>query len=292
VGRWITHNEPWVASFLGYLEGVFAPGVTGWDHALTVAHHILVSHGRACAAIRAALPGAQVGLALDCRPSYPTGEDAVEAQIRFDGYRNRWFFDPVFAKGYPEDMIEIYTSLGRWDPSLVRPGDMEEIGAPIDFLGLNYYTTMPVGPEVAETEVSEGPMGPNPPAGFTEMGWRTDPAGLTGFLDRLAIDYGPPSILITEYGASYSDGPGPDGRVHDARRIDYLDTHISASLDAEAPVDGYFVWSFMDNLEWVQGFSQRFGLVWVDHSTGSRTPKDSYFWYRDRIREGTGRGPS
>ncbi len=289
VGSWITHNEPWVASFLGYLEGVFAPGLTGWDHALTVGHHLLVSHGRAAEAIRDRIPDARVGLALDCRPSYPTGDDAVEAQARFDGYRNRWFFDPVFGKGYPDDMVELYGDLGRWDGSVVQPGDMEEIASPIDFLGINYYTTLPIGPGVTESEETEGPMGPNPPDGFTEMGWRSDPAGMTGFLDRVATDYGPGSILITENGASYSDGPGDDGRVHDVRRIEYLASHIDAALAADAPVDGYFVWSFLDNLEWVQGFSQRFGLVWVDHATGERIPKDSYFWYRDRIRQGTSR---
>jgi beta-glucosidase len=287
VGRWITHNEPWVSSFLGHLEGIFAPGLRGWDHALTAGHHMLVSHGRATTAIRAALPDAQVGIALDCRPSYPSDDSAADANRRFDGFRNRWFFDPVFGLGYPEDMVAIYSSLGRLDAGMVKQGDMEEIAVPTDFIGLNYYTTLPIDSAGIEREASEGPVGPNPPPGFTEMGWRVDPGGLTRFLERIAKEYSPASILITENGASYSDGPDDQGRIPDRRRIDYIASHIEAALAADAPVDGYYVWSFMDNLEWLEGFSQRFGLVWVDHATGTRIPKDSYYWYRDRIASAT-----
>jgi beta-glucosidase len=286
VGRWITHNEPWVSTFLGHLEGIFAPGLTDWKTALTAGHNMLVSHGRATRAIRQILPDAQVGITLDCRPSHPTDDSSIEANRHFDGFRNRWFFDPVFGRGYPQDMVDSYTSLGRLDDDLVWEGDMDEIAAPIDFLGINYYTTLPIGPDQAENEYTEGPAGPHPPEGFTEMGWRIDPDGLRDFLNRVSEDYGPASILITENGASYSDGPGDDGQIHDSRRIDYLDSHIAATLSTDAPVDGYFVWSFLDNLEWLEGFSQRFGLVWVDETTCERTPKDSYFWYRDRIARG------
>ena len=132
----------------------------------------------------------------------------------------------------------------------------------------------------------EGPVGPLPAPGFTEMGWRNEPDGLSAFLARVTEDYAPESILVTENGASYSDGPDDTGRVDDTRRIEYLDAHIEAVMSARragVPVDGYFVWSFLDNLEWVQGFSQRFGLVWVDPDTGIRIPKASYYWYRDRI---------
>jgi beta-glucosidase len=137
-----------------------------------------------------------------------------------------------------------------------------------------------------ERDDPEGPSGPGPPPGYTEMGWRIDPAGLGEFIERVNDDYSPASIVITENGASYSDAPGPDGRIHDGRRIEYLEGHIAEVTRCRRdgiPVDGYFVWSLMDNLEWVQGFSQRFGLVWVDHATQERIPKDSYYWYRDSI---------
>jgi beta-glucosidase len=289
VQRWLTHNEPWVAAFLGHRDGVFAPGLTDWETALTAAHNILVSHGRAAAAIRAADAASSVGIALDCRPSAAADSEAEEANRYYDGTRNRWFFDPVFGNGYPEDIVEAYTSAGHLPSGLdgiVAAGDLDEIATPIDFLGLNYYTTVVISQDSPESDEPEGPVGPGAPEDYTEMGWRKDPQGLTEFLKRIAADYGPASILVTENGASYSDAPDTNGRVDDSRRIEYLDQHIDAVMtarEAGVPVDGYFVWSLMDNLEWVEGFSQRFGLIWVDKETTERIPKDSYYWYRNRI---------
>jgi beta-glucosidase len=291
VGHWITQNEPWVATFLGHVDGQFAPGLRDWHSGLAVAHHLLLSHGRAVEAIRARIPGASVGIALDCRPSTPATDDPADiaAQRHFDGYRNRWFFDPVFGKGYPEDMVADYAARGRLgdgDLWFVAAGDMDLIAAPIDFLGLNYYTSLVVASGGDESEDSGVSPGPNPPAGHTEMGWAITPAALTTYLEHIAAEYGPQRILITENGASYSDGPGSDGAVRDSRRSSYLEQHIDAlttAAGAGVPIEGYFVWSLLDNLEWVSGYSQRFGLVWVDHATGRRIPKDSYYWYRDLI---------
>lgn len=289
VGRWITHNEPWVAAFLGHRDGVFAPGLTDWETSLIAAHNILVSHGRATKAIRGSVSNATVGIALDCRPSVAADADSEDANRHYDGARNRWFFDPVFGKGYPEDVVATYTEKGYLPSgldSLIDDGDLDDISVPIDFLGVNYYTTVTISGEPPEADEAEGPVGPDAPEGYTEMGWRIDPHGLTDFLIRVDADYGPKSIIVTENGASYSDGPDDSGRVADTRRIDYLDHHIDATLvarEAGVPADGYFVWSLMDNLEWVAGFSQRFGLIWVDQETRERIPKDSYYWYRDRI---------
>jgi beta-glucosidase len=290
VGRWITQNEPWVSAFLGHRDGVFAPGFSGWESALIVSHNLLLSHGRAARAIRGVVPDARVGIALDCRPSEPADEASVAANRYFDGFRNRWFFDPVFGLGYPEDMVRAYTERG-YLPSglegLVETGDLEEIAVRNDFLGVNYYTTVTISAGNEESDEPEGPLGSGAPEGFTEMGWRNNPQGLTDFLRRVSETYAPPSILVTENGASYSDAPDAGGRVEDNRRIEYLDAHISAALNARSdglPVDGYFVWSLLDNIEWVHGFSQRFGLVWVDPNTLERIPKDSYLWYRDRIK--------
>jgi beta-glucosidase len=282
---------------LGYREGVFAPGITDWRAALAASHHLLLSHGQAVPVIREHSPGARVGIALDCRPSRPASEDPADVAARrhFDGFRNRWFFDPVFGKGYPEDMIDAYTARGRIDPggpAFVAAGDMETIAAPVDFLGINYYTSLEVGVGGEESEDTGVPPSADPPPGHTEMGWRNTPGILTRFLERVDEEWGPPSIMITENGASYSDGPGEDGAVHDDRRIEYLREHIAAVAAARAagvPVDGYFVWSLLDNFEWAQGYSQRFGLVWVDFATGERIPKDSFHWYRRFI---TGATPS
>jgi beta-glucosidase len=292
VGHWITHNEPWVTAMLGHREGVFAPGLSDWPTAVTVAHHLLVSHGLATEEIRERASGASVGIAIDCRPVTAASESEpdVAAARHFDGFRNRWFFDPVFGWGYPDDMMRAYRDRGRVPPDLVALGDMELISTPIDFLGLNYYTTVTVGAGSEEIDPPEGEIGVAAPPGFTETGWRIDPEGLDGYLRHLWATYTPASILITENGASYSDGPGPNGAVDDRRRIEYLHGHIGAAHSARqsgVPVDGYFVWSLMDNLEWLEGFSQRFGLVWVDPATGRRVPKRSFDWYSQVARTGT-----
>ncbi len=291
VEHWITHNEPWVASYLGYRDGVFPPGHTDWGTALIAGHHLLLSHGRAVPAIRAAAPGARVGIALDCRPSAPASGDPEDrdAQRYFDGMRNRWFFDPVFGLGYPEDMVVDYAERGHLpDAGMAfdRPGDAAEIGAPLDFLGINFYSSLAVSADNADNEDTGVPPGADPPPGHTEMGWAITPAALPDFLRRVHADYDPPQIVITENGASFSDGPDSEGRIRDERRIAYLDAHLRALAEAVAdgvPVGGYLQWSLLDNLEWNHGFSQRFGLVWVDFTTQQRLPKDSYQWYREVI---------
>jgi beta-glucosidase len=292
VDHWITHNEPWVSTVAGHVDGVFAPGIRDWPTGLRVAHHLLVSHGRATEAIRGRVPDARVGIALDCRPVRPASPDPadVAAARHFDGFRNRWFFDPVFGRGYPEDMVDAYRRLSRFDGDsmpFVAEGDMEAIAVPIDFLGINYYTSLDIAAGSEESEETGVPQSANPPPGYTEMGWPITPDAFTEFLLHVAGTYRPPSIVITENGASFSDGPGADGAIHDDRRIDYLDRHIAAVGDAVAgaPVDAYFLWSLLDNLEWTSGYSQRFGLVWVDHATGERIPKDAFGWYRDLIGE-------
>jgi len=292
VTHWITHNEPWVAAHLGYIEGQFAPGRTSWPEGLVAGHHILLSHGRAVPVIRANVPDASVGIAIDCRPSKPASHNPadVAANRHFDGYRNRWFFDPVFGRGYPQDMLAAYAGRGRITDQVraaIQPGDMDAVAVPIDFLGLNYYTSLAIEAGSEESEATGVEAGPNPPDGYTEMGWPITAAALTRYLIHLNETYEPASIVITENGASYSDGPDGHGAVHDDRRIDYLDRHLRACVDAlraGVPLDGYFAWSLMDNLEWVHGYGQRFGLIHVDHQTQVRTPKKSYYWYQDRIR--------
>ena len=289
VSHWITQNEPWVAANLGYAQGVFAPGISDWRQALMAGHHLLLSHGQAMPVLRSLSKKAKVGIALDCRPGGPaTSRPAdIDAWTHFDGYRNRWFFDPVFGRGYPDDITSNYRRTGRIDDvDWIHTGDLETIAAPIDFLGLNYYTSLALEAGEDESEDTGVAPGPNPPPGFTEMGWRVTPEALTEFLRRIHREYWQGPVYITENGASYSDGPGVDGSIHDTRRIEYVRSHLAAiesAIDEGIPVDGYFHWSFLDNLEWLAGFTQRFGLVHVDQTTLTRTPKDSFAWYRDVI---------
>jgi beta-glucosidase len=294
VKNWITQNEPWVSAHLGHGIGLFAPGIADFGSALVAGHHLLLSHGRAVPRIRANSSNARVGIALDCRPSHPASADPadVAANRVHDGFRNRWFFDPVFGRGYPDDAIEVVEERGVFDgPRLpfVQPGDMEDIAVPTDFLGLNYYSSVAIQAGDEDGDGAVLPPGPDQPDGYTEMGWEITPEALTDYLGYLDAEYSPATIVITENGASYSDGVGGDGSVHDQRRIEYLASHIGATadaLDAGVPVRGYFLWSLLDNLEWVAGYSQRFGIVWVDHATGQRVPKDSYRWYRRVIADG------
>jgi beta-glucosidase len=292
VNRWITVNEPWVSSFVGHLDGVFAPGSTDWHAALRSGHHQLLAHGEAVRIIKKYAPGSSVGIALDCRYAIPASNspEDVDAAKHFDGFRNRWFFDPVFGKGYPDDIIKAYETLGRLPEDMIREGDMATISEPMDFCGINFYTSLTIDSDSAELEQSEGPVGAPAAPGYTEMGWKVDPDALGSFLRRVHNDWDPPPLVITENGASYSEAISSEGRVHDVRRIDYLARHIQQIEDARREgiaVEGYFVWSFLDNLEWVAGFDQQFGVIHVDHDSQQRTIKDSGHWYREHIAAST-----
>jgi len=279
VRHWITHNEPWVHAWIGHSWGKHAPGRTSESDAVATAHHLLLSHGWAAEAIRRASPDAQVGIALNLAHTYPAS-DAPEdeaAAWRVDGAGNRWFLDPIFRGSYPADLLDRRELVAPF----VLEGDMEAISAPIDFLGVNSYFRFVV------TAADEGPKLVNPPESkVTDMGWEVYPDGLRRLLVRLSDEYSPPAIYITENGAAFGDVRGHDGRVRDPERTAYLESHIgavSAAVTAGAPIRGYFVWSLLDNFEWAEGYSKRFGIVYVDYPTLERVPKDSFYWYRDFI---------
>ena len=280
VDTWITHNEPWVTSFLGYGYGVKAPGVADWSQALAAAHHTLLSHGRAVHAHRAGGGRGEIGITLDL--THVTGEP--EAVRRLDGHRNRWFLDPVLRGGYPADLVELYEK--RIGPlEFVRPGDLEEIAAPIDFLGVNFYQPAAVRPSSADGPLAleqvpwDGPR--------TAMGWTVEPSSLTALLLRLKRDYGEVPLVITENGASYDDPP-LDGQavIEDPQRVAFLRGHVEAverAVEGGVDVRGYYVWSLLDNFEWEHGYERRFGIVAVNFDNLKRTPKRSALWYRDLI---------
>jgi len=275
VRHWITQNEPWVISWLGYGLGVHAPGRTSDSDALAAGHHILLAHGRAAEVLRREAPDSEVGIAVDLVPMYPFSdtEADIEAAHREDGFRNRWFLDAVLGRGYPEDMLERYAEI--LPP--IADGDLETIAAPLDFLGINYYTRNVVRAGVGEV-ATEG-------AEHTDMGWEVYPDGLRDLLVRLHAEYELPDLYITENGAAFPDARN-NGRVPDPRRIAYLDGHLDALASAIAdgvPVRGYFLWSLLDNFEWAFGYSRRFGIVYVDFETLERVPKDSFVWYRNFI---------
>jgi beta-glucosidase len=293
VGNWITHNEPWCVSVLGYAQGDHAPGKRSWSDALVASHHLLLSHGRAVAVIRGNMIGASVGITVNashCEPASPSEADRISTR-QFDGELNRWFLDPIFLGRYPRDVIEYHEREGRLPDGMhfVHPGDLEEINTPIDFLGLNYYSRAVVrSASIPEAENEPRTIAVPDPAELTDMGWEVYPEGLTQTLVRLNADYRPGSFVVTENGAAYSTGPGEDGSVQDTRRCDYVKNHLRACLaaiDLGVPLSGYFLWSLLDNFEWAFGFAKRFGIVWVDFETQERIIKASGHMYSRIVQE-------
>jgi beta-glucosidase len=289
---WMTHNEPWVFSFCGHLYGVHAPGLTDLPTALAVAHNVLVSHGKVVPVIRAACPGARVGIVQNLEWIEPASDriEDVAAATRWDGAFNRWFLDPMFGRGYPQDLAAWY---GGAAPR-VQPGDMEAIAAPLDFLGVNYYTRRLIAHDPTPRDRTPKaflsakqiywPFVPR--AEFDE--WEIAPEGLYRTLLRIHRTYRPACIYVTENGTSFPDQPGPDGAIHDLFRTRYVARHAAAvhqAIQDGADVRGYFLWAFMDNWEWAFGFTKRFGMIHVDYATQKRTLKDSGHWYSRTVRE-------
>lgn len=278
VALFLTHNEPWCMAFLGYETGLFAPGHADFSEALLCAHHLLVSHGLAVRALRS-VSRAPVGAALNFMPVHPVSGSEADARAarRVDGYMNRWFADPVFGRGYPRDMVELYGSLMPAFPE----SDLAVMAEPIDVLGINYYER-----GLAAHDDGSGVLRARRPAA-TEFARTLDreiyPQGLGEMLRRLHADYGPRSMVITENGAAFADSFDADGRVRDTGRVEFLRAHLSEVVKARAegiPVDGYFAWSLMDNFEWSEGYTLRYGIVHVDFETQRRTPKDSAHFLR------------
>lgn len=291
VSHWITHNEPWVVSMLGYQQGRHAPGRTSWSDALAAAHHVLLSHGEAVPVIRANVSDAKVGITLNLCPAEPASPSATDAAAArsFDGHFNRWFLDPVFGRGYPADKLAEYTRLGHlgepWD--VVRDHDLHTIAAPLDFLGVNYYNRAVLRSDSVPEEHNHGRTVHVAPASeHTDMGWEVHAPSLEALLRRVHHDYRPKSIAITENGASYATGPDDSGRVRDVLRVRFFRDHLEAcdrAIAAGVPLEAYFAWSLLDNFEWERGYAQRFGLFYVDYETQARLAKDSARWYARTI---------
>jgi beta-glucosidase len=299
VHTWTTLNEPWCAAFLGYASGVHAPGRTEPAAALAAAHHLNLAHGLAAQV----LPG-RVSVTLNLH--HVRGD--AEAVRRVDAVANRIFLGPMLQGGYPGDLLEDTARITDW--SFVRDGDEAVIAAPLDVLGVNYYSPTLVrtwdgaSPRATADGHGDGAASPwvgcddvefvRQPGPYTAMGWSVDATGLTELLLRLHHDHPGMPLMVTENGAAFEDRVDPDGRIRDQRRIDYLRDHIDAvgrAMTAGADVRGYFVWSLLDNFEWAYGYSKRFGIVHVDYPTQRRTWKDSARWYRDAIST-LSRGPN
>jgi beta-glucosidase len=280
VHHWITQCEPWVISRLGYGTGEHAPGRRDGAAALAAAHHVLLAHGRAAAVLRAVSPGARVGIAIDLVHYQPASDTLADraATRAADAHRNRSILDPVLRGTYPGEVLDDWPA----HPSCIRDGDLRTIAAPLDLLGVNYYTRHVVRARPADGLPLEASV---EKAEVTGMGWEVYPDGLYEVLGRLRAEYEVPPLYVTENGAAYPDRL-ERGRVDDPARTSFLERHIAAVARAIADgvdVRGYFLWSLLDNFEWAYGYAQRFGIVHVDFESLERTPKASFRWYRDLI---------
>jgi beta-glucosidase len=295
VSLWTTINEPWCAAFLGYGSGVHAPGVSDPASAYVAAHHLMLAHHAATAAMRDGMrPDGRIGIVLNLIPAWPTTGSVADtaAADLVDAIHNRQFLGGVLAGRYPDEIRAMHQRFGVADRI-----DPEELGAmrtDIDLLGVNYYNVNHVAHREGtafpgEFPGADGAVVVRPPGELTEMGWGVEPEGLAWMLDRIARDHPGLPLYVLENGAAYADDRIVAGVVDDVDRIEYLERHLGAladSIERGADVRGYFLWSLLDNFEWSFGYSVRFGIVDVDRSTLERRPKRSALWYRDWIASG------
>ena len=298
VTAWTTHNEPWCAAFLGYAAGVHAPGRTEPPASFAAAHHLLLGHGLATTALRAASSAAEVGIVLNLAPVYAEPDADPRAVDVVDAIRNRLWLDALLDRTYPQVLPDLA------DPDLVRPGDLDAVGGTLDWIGVNYYTPERIAAAEGATgvggvtgvgqETSAYPGAPahgyRPRAPFTTMGWEVAPDAFTDLLVTVARRAPGLPLRVTENGSAYPDEVrAADGSIDDPDRAAYLLDHVAAVRRAReqgAPVVDYLAWTLLDNFEWAEGYTQKFGLVEIEPGTLRRVPKRSFRAFAELVAEG------
>jgi beta-glucosidase len=300
VDSWMLFNEPDAFVDLGYLEGSHAPGHKSILDFLRATHVVNLAQGAGFRAVKAVRPAARVGTALSmsaCEPATNSDEDKLAAE-RAHAITNTWFLDPALRGRYPEALTFLPETAMK-----IKAGDMEKIRTPLDFIGINlYYRTIASAPGTMErathaqewlfpVKMDGGHQGP-----MTDIGWEVWPKALYDMVMRITRDYNRPVIEITESGCAYNDGPDAGGAIRDERRVAYHRDYLAAlarAISEGADVRGYHAWSLLDNFEWAEGFSQRFGLTYVDFKTQKRMIKESGNWYAKVAAENrVGPGPA
>jgi beta-glucosidase len=273
VKHWITFNEPFAFIVIGHVFGIHAPGLTDPALAFQSSHHMNLAHGEAVRALRAAVPGSRVGITQVSMPAYPASDSEADlaATQRYDGFINRWYWEPPLLGRYPADVLE---RLGPIAPR-IESGDLERLSPPIDFFGHNSYSRAVVRDDPDSALVGAVQVPTRNPK--TAMGWEIYPDHLYDALLRITRDYGAPDIYVTENGAAFADEV-VDGRVDDPQRREYLRTHLDAchrAIQDGVKLRGYFCWSLLDNFEWTFGYGKRFGIIYTDYPTQRRIVKAS-----------------
>lgn len=282
VKHFVMLNEPNVVAILGHVLGIHAPGIQDISALGAVAHHLNIATGMGLERLRSQNSSWQLGTVINLQPVEPkTDRDHdLQAAFLFDSLWNRMFLDPLYKGQYPEMVMGMLEDH-------VQAGDMGQIQQPLDFLGMNLYQRVLIESDpksLVGLRLSEPPANTE----LTDMGWEVYPKSLYNQLLDLKDNYGNPKVFVTENGAAFKDTP-VNGKVADRQRIHYLARHLQAlrqAKDEGANVQGYFVWSLLDNFEWAEGYEKRFGIVYVDYATQKRVPKDSFYWYQQAIREG------
>lgn len=293
VKNWITINEAWVVSVLGHGQGVFAPGHVSNSEPYQVAHNLILAHAKAVHAYREnyqSNQGGRIGITNNCdwrEPLTNSQADKDAAQRALEFFLG-WFADPIYLGDYPESMKQ---RVGDRLPVFTTDQKAMVLGSS-DFFGLNHYTTMyasDASGKVLETSVyGNGGLSEDQDVSLsideswslTDMQWAVVPWGCRKLLNWIDERYDSPEIFITENGCAYDDVL-IDGIVDDQRRIDYLDSYLTAcssAINDGVNLQGYFVWSLLDNFEWALGYEKRFGVHYVNFETGERTPKQSAKW--------------
>lgn len=282
VTSWATFNEPWCIAFLGHRRGVHAPGSTSVKDCFQVIHNVLLASGLALPQMRENAPNADHGIVLNFAPGYAHSDDDADIQARknHDDEHTHWYIKPILEGEYPETVKAMYPD----DMPVVEDGDMEIISRPVDFIGLNYYTRLIIKAGNENREVDIFPEDVE----LTDIGWEIYPEGLTYLLNDLNNTYeNLPPMIITENGSAGADSLDETGKCDDEQRCRYFNLHLNAvdqAIRDGVNVTGYFGWSLMDNFEWAEGYSKRFGITYVDYETQKRTPKSSYYLWQELMK--------
>jgi len=289
VKNWMVLNEPMAFTALGYLIGMHAPGKIAPTKFLKAAHHTTMVQAEGGRIIRNNVPNANIGTTFSCSHVEPRSDSNGDkmAAHRMNSLLNRLYIEPLLGMGYPTDKFPFLKKIEKH----IQPGDMEKLTFDFDFIGLQNYTrvvTKNVGlvPFVHANQVKPKKRGIQP-ENITEMGWEVYPEGIHKIIKQFAAYKNMPPIIVTENGASFEDIVEKDNSVQDRRRVEFFKNYLSNVLKAKkegVDLRGYFVWTFMDNFEWAEGYKPRFGLVHVDFSTQERRIKDSGKWFKEFLK--------
>ena len=286
IQTWAIFNEPWVFTMLGYGTGVHAPGKSDFGQFLRASHTVNLAQGMAFRAMKAASPRASIGSAYSMSPGEPASDTVAdrEAAARFHAHNNTWFLETALRGKYPHAFVNgvEYAALG------FQAGDEKLMQAPLDWVGINYYrrSIITAAPVAANVPASLAGLGFTQHRGMqgplTDFGWEVWPRGMYEIVSQISREYNQPVIEITENGCGYCDWPDAHGAVPDPRRVEYYRAHLAELARAMrdgANVRGFHAWSLLDNFEWAEGYSQRFGMTFIDFRDQRRLLKDSAEWY-------------